>query len=197
VGAGPRLEADLSGHTEGTSLLQLDPEQHKETRVVKLSDLPKRRAPDPAAQPGGPRTQAAAQATAEAGLDDFWGQVSLAFRRLRPLEKGALYAIGAVFVTAFLPWFHVQGKGFVSGIEGAGAYTAVAAFLALVVFWVRVSLRLVLLVLAQVACVVAAGLVAGWSLRTTTDADPSFGIYLTLATGAVAAVMSLVAAVKS
>jgi hypothetical protein len=197
--AGPRLEQDLAGHTDGTSVLQLDPEQHKETRVVKLSDLPKRRAPAAAGPAGGARASATAAAPEadEGGLDDFWGQIWLAYRRLRRLDKVALLCLVALFVTAFLPWFHVKGKGFVSGIEGTGAYAAVLALFAIAVFWVRVSLRQVLLVLLQVAFVVAAGLVAGWALRTSTSAEPSFGLYLTLVSGATAAVMSLVAVVKT
>ncbi len=197
---GPRLEQDLAGQTDGTSVLQLDPEQHKETRVVKLSDLPKRRAPAAAGPAGGARATftASAPEADEGGLDDFWGQIWLSYRRLPRLEKVALLSLVALFVTAFLPWFHVKGKGFVSGIEGPGVYSAVLAFFAIAVFWVRVSLRQVLLVLLQVAFVVSAGLVAGWALRTTTGgAEPSFGLYLTLLTGATAAVISLVAVVKT
>ena len=190
----PRLGDDLSGSTDGTAMLQMDPERHKETRIVNVSDLPSRRGPQ-APKPGAPRAAAGAE---QETLDDFWGQVFLAYRRLRPLEKGAMYCLLALFVAAFLPWFHVRGEGFVSGIEGKGALTAVGGFLALVVFWIRVNLRVVLLVLLQVACVVFGGLMAGWSLRTAAASHvPSFGIYVTLLCGIAAAVMSLVAAVKS
>jgi hypothetical protein len=55
----------------------------------------------------------------------------------------------------------------------------------------------VLLVLLQVAFVVAAAVVAGFALmRPVPDLSPRFGLYLTVLFGAVAAVVSLIGAVK-
>lgn len=185
---------DLGGHTEGTSILQLDPERQKETRIVKVSDLAaSRRSP---MAPGRGAGHAAATPAEEAAAGDLWAQVHLAYRRLRPLEKVTFFGLVALLVCAFLPWFHVRGEGFVSGIEGKGALSATLTFLALVVFWVRVTYRWILLVLGQVFLVAGAGLMAGLAYKTAAAATPTFGLFLTLLTAAGAAVVSLVAVVK-
>jgi hypothetical protein len=172
----------------GTSILRLDPEAEKQTRIVKLSDVSGKRVA---------AARAADQASDEEELGDFWGQVGLAYRRLWPFEKLALWSLVALFVGAFLPWFYVRGEGFVSGVEQRGTLSAALSFVAIVVFWVRVTLRQVLLVLVQVAFVVGAALVAGFALmRPLPSHSPRFGLYLTVAFGVVAAVISLVGAVK-
>lgn len=186
---------DLSGRTEGTSILQLDPERQKETRIVKVSDIaPSRRSP--AAGPRG-SARAAAIAQEEPVAGDLWSGALLALRRLRPMEKVVFAGLAALLVCSFLPWFHVRGEGFVSGIEGKGALSATLAFLAIVVFWVRVTFRWVLLVLAQVFLVAGAGLMAGLAYKAAGgSALPSFGLFLTLLTAAATAVISLVAVVR-
>jgi hypothetical protein len=185
---------DLSGHTDGTSILQMDPERQKETRIVKVSDLSGGRRASAAASRGA--AQGAAVAVEDTAAGDLWAHIHLAYRRLRPMEKVTLFGLSLLLVCAFLPWFHVRGEGFVSGIEGKGALSAALALLALVIFWVRVTYRWVLLVLGQVFLVAGAGLMAGLAYKTATAATPSFGLYLTLLTAAGAAVFSLVAAVK-
>jgi len=185
---------ETGGAGDGTSILRMDPEQHKDTRIVNINELGARRNPAEkaglASRPGGPAAQ-------ESQLDDFWGQIGLAFRRLRPLEKVALITIGALILGAFLPWYTPRGRGSISGIEVNGWLTALLAFGALVTFWVRVSLRIVLLVLLQVGLIVGAALVAGFALANPGARSVSFGIYFTLLAGGSAAVVSLVAAVKA
>lgn len=199
----PRLEsADLSGNTEGTSLLAMDPEAHKETRIVSMDDLPKRRGQNApgrharAGADGAARPPAASNAPSGDELGDLWGQVYLAVRRLRPLEKIVLGLLIALLVGAFSPWFSVRGEGYVSGIERVGVWTAAATVAAIAVFWVRVVFRWTLLVLLQVALVVVATGVAAWALRSTRGDTPSLGLYASVALGGFAAVTSLIAAVK-
>lgn len=199
----PRLEnVDLSGHTEGTSLLAMDPEAQKETRIVSMDDLQSRRAGNAPrdharsragyASSGSPPT--ASPSVNEVG--DLWGKVYLAVRRLRPLEKVVLGLLIGLFVGAFSPWFFVRGEGYVSGIERIGVWTAVATLAAIGVFWVRVVFRQTLLVLLQVALVIVATGVAAFALRSTHRDNPSLGLYATVALGGFAAVTSLIAAVK-
>jgi len=97
----------------------------------------------------------------------------LAFRRLRPLEKIVLVTIGNLILGAFLPWYSPQGRGSISGIEGNGWLTATLAGAAAVAFWVRVSLRIVLLVLVQVGLIVSAALVAGFATRHEVSYRPA------------------------
>ncbi|MFH2005132.1 MAG: hypothetical protein ABI333_00965 [bacterium] len=184
----------IGGAADGTSILRMDPEQHRETRIVAFSDIKQKR--NPSLQ----RAKAAGIGNAaqeESVLDDFWGQILLAHRRLRPLDKAALACIVTLLIGAFLPWFHARGKGSVAGIEGSGAITALLAGLAVVAFWVRVSLRMVLLVLVQVGLIAGAALFAGHALLNPGTSTPSFGIYITVLAGLAAAVISLAAVVKS
>ncbi len=191
----PSLDvADTGGSGDGTSILRMDPEQHKDTRIVHVDEIGARR------NPGEKAALAAKKAgtgTQDSQLDDFWGQIGLAFRRLRILEKVALITIAALILGAFLPWYTPRGRGSISGIEVNGWLTAVLAGAALATFWLRVSLRIVLLVLLQVALILAAALVAGFALRNPGSNSVSFGIYFTLLMGAAAAVLSIVAAVKN
>ena len=186
---------DIGGGGGGgeTSIIQMDPEQQKHTRIVKVTDLSGRRA----AAAHAVQQAKAADGEGASELEDYWGQVTLAYRRLRVPDRIALFCVAALVVGAFLPWFEVKGKGFVSGVEGRGWLTALFAVLAVAVFWVRVTFRKVLLVLAQVGFIVGAALAAGYAYTHRGDADPIFGIYLTLIAGVAAAVLSLVAALKS
>lgn len=171
-----------------TRILQLDPEREKETRIVRVSDLPTRRAP------GTGRAALDPEAEEEAG--DLWARVSLSYRRLRPADKLALWCMLALFVSVFLPWFNIRGEGFVSGIERRGVLAAIFAGLAMAVFWIRVSLRWILLVLLQIAFIVGAALVAGYVLLNPDNAPRSFGLYVTLGAGTAAVITSLLGAIK-
>lgn len=190
----PSLEQhDTGGKVDGTSILRMDPEQHKDTRIVNVNELGARRNP---AEKAGLASRTAGPTTQDSQLDDFWGQIGLAFRRLRLLERIALIAIGALILGAFLPWYTPKGRGSISGIEVSGWITAALGSAALVAFWVRVSLRIVLLVLVQVGLIVGAALVAGFALMNPGSKTVSFGVYFTLLSGGAAAVLSLIAAVK-
>jgi hypothetical protein len=193
--APPTLDRqETGGSGDGTSILRMDPEQHRETRIVNVNELSARRNPS---EKAGLASRAAGRNQPESQLDDFWGQIGLAFRRLRPLEKVALFTIVALILGAFLPWYTPKGHGSISGVEASGWLTAVLACSAMVAFWVRVSLRIVLMVLVQVGLIVGAALVAGFALMNPGDKSVSFGIYFTLLAGGAAAVLSLVAAVKT
>lgn len=186
-------QKETGGASDGTSILRMDPEQHKDTRIVNINEIGSRRNP---AEKAGLRARADDGTEPDSGFDDFWGQIGLAFRRLRVLEKIALITIGALMLGAFLPWYTPQGRGSISGVEVTGWLTALLAVGALVVFWVRVSLRMVLLVLIQEGFIVGAALVAGFALMNPGSHSVSFGIYFTLLAGGAAAVLSLIAAVK-
>lgn len=185
---------ETGGASDGTNILRIDPEQHKDTRIVSFDEIGGRRNP---AERAALASHSEEVIQPESQLDDFWGQIGLAFRRLRPLEKIALITIGALILGAFLPWYTPRGRGSISGIEVNGWLTALLAFGALVTFWVRVSLRIVLLVLVQVGLIVGAALVAGFALMNPGANSVSFGIYFTLLAGGCAAVFSLMAAVKA
>ncbi len=184
---------ETGGSGDGTSILRMDPEQHKDTRIVNISEIGARRNP---AERAGLNARTAGKHEPDSQFDDFWGQIGLFFRRLRLLEKIALITIGALILGAFLPWYTPRGRGSISGVEVSGWLTALLASGALVAFWVRVSLRIVLLVLVQEGLIVGAVLVAGFALMNPGAHSVSFGIYFTLLAGAVAAVLSLIAAVK-
>lgn len=185
---------ETGGAQDGTSILHMDPEQHKETRIVHVDELGARRNP---AERAALAKRGGGVEEPDSQLDDFWGQIALAFRRLRPLEKIALFTIVAVILGSFLPWYTPRGRGSISGIEVSGWLTALLAAGAVAAFWVRVSLRIVLLVLLQVALLVGAAMVAYYALRNPGSMSVSFGIYFTLLASAGAAVVSLVAAVKT
>ncbi len=190
----PTLDPQPTGGAgDGTSILRMDPEQHKETRVVSIDEINARRNP---AERAGLNARSAAKDEPDSQFDDFWGQMGLFFRRLGLLEKIALITIGVLILGAFLPWYTPRGRGSISGVEVTGWITALLAFGALVVFWVRVSLRIVLLVLVQEGLIVGATLVAGFALMNPGAHSVSFGIYFTLLAGGGAAVISLIAAVK-
>ena len=191
----PSLERQETGGTgDGTSILRMDPEQHKDTRIVNVNELGTRRNP---AEKAGLASRTGGVSSPDSQLDDFWGQIGLSVRRLRPLEKIALLTIVALILGAFLPWYTPKGRGSISGIEVSGWLTALLACGAMVTFWVRVSLRIVLLVLLQVGLIVGAALVAGFALMNPGTKSVSFGIYFTLLAGGAAAVLSLLAAVKT
>jgi len=169
-----------------TRVLGQDPERHKETRVLQAPVAPK-------LPPNRPDDAEDADSILSRDFEAALQSLTSLYRRLKRAERVALWSAVAAFVAAFSPWYHIEGRGWVSGIETVGWSSALLIGAALVVTYVRLAQRWsgwgALLQFLLLAAAVSAS--SYYLLVPLPKAAMGFGLPATVAASTVAAVSEL------
>ncbi len=129
---------NYGGGGNATSIVAIDPEFQKSTRIVAnplLESSTRKRAkenkPAPAPEAGGDDLSNLARS--------FW----YVHGRLNFLEKGAFWLLVAMIVFCFAPWYHdLKNDAWVSGYETDGLWVALMGTFSALFLLVRIGMRL-------------------------------------------------------
>ncbi len=170
-----------------TRVLGLDPERQKETRVLQIQAPPK-------LPPNRPDDLEDADAILSSDFEAALESLTSLYRRLKKAERFSFWVALAAFVAAFSPWYHVEGRGLVSGVETVGWSSALLIGAALVVTYLRLSLRWSAWgAILQFLLLSAGGMAAIYYLLVPIEGATMFvGLPATVATAGLAAVSELV-----
>jgi hypothetical protein len=114
-----------------THIVDTDPEKDRNTKIVDVS-VPAmvRRAKQDKPQEPLPTRKAHGDAPKSAEpLEDLSKKVRLFYARMHRVDRLTFWITLLTFISAFLPWRNVLGRGLVSGIEGLGGASAGGALL--------------------------------------------------------------------
>jgi hypothetical protein len=129
---------DYGGSGNKTSIVAIDPEFQKGTRIVanpllESSTRKRTKEPKPAASPVPENDEL------ESLLYHFW----TVHGRLNFLEKGALWLLVGAVVLCFMPWYRdVNYDIWISGYERHGIYAAIMGAASALFLLVRIGMRL-------------------------------------------------------
>jgi|GEM_PF-5862224 hypothetical protein len=177
----------------GTQIVEMDPESQRGTQIVEVAVPRVVRQAAKSQEVGG---VGARDATDGAG-HDINGDLDQALRhfylRLSGIDRLALASLCATFIFSFFPWTEVVGVGWVSGIEGLGAGTAVAAVLSIFLLWLRSAYRR-FAALTLVGQLIFAAIATALPIYLSISAHGvtvAYGLALTALAGALSIVLSL------
>jgi hypothetical protein len=180
-------DVDQEPAHNATRVLSADPERDKHTRVVQ--------APPPPKFPPKKKREAAAEIEDSILSRDFEIALSGAkavYKRLRTPERVALWATIAAFVASFSPWYYVRRTGLISGVQTHGWIPAVLTGLALVLLYLRFSLRWgILPSILQFFVTAGAAIAAVYFTLVPSVGAMRFGLPATAVAASVAAVAAL------
>ena len=178
-----------------THIVDTDPEKDRNTRIVDVS-VPAmvRRAKQDQPPPALPTRKARDDAPKRnEPLEDLARKIRLFYARMHRVDRLTFWINLVTFVSAFLPWRSVLGRGLVSGIEGLGGASAGAALVVGLCIYSRTARRRLagLVLLVQLSAAVAIVAVPVYLFFYHPGLGPHLGFVATALGGAAVVILTL------
>jgi hypothetical protein len=174
-----------------TELMPADPEKGRDTRIIDVA-VPAmvRRA---AREREREHERERAGGESDEPIGELIADLRRAYRRMHPMDRYSCWALLSGLLAAFLPWRHVAGVGLVSGVEGHGLLSGVAALAALALLYLRLQARAMtfLLLLGQLLASASIAAVPLYELLLGVEGRLVWGMLIAASAGALGVLLTL------